>query len=293
MKTTNCIMIGIIGLAVSLATADARPSGPRGHGRDRGEGQGFGRHLMAPGQMLRALSPDEREKLKGAAAKAKDDPAVKAAREKVRSGDRKAGLEELRKAFRDAIVKADPTLEETLKKVSPAARGKDEARSPRQRGPQERLGQGPRGSEGACPHCGNPAWRGDQGYGFRRSWGQAPRPPGPGSRGGPAFQFRRGPNQPPQQPMPGFRGPQGFPQQRGWAQPPQGSNPRWAPGGPNRNSPRGYFPPPPQGRAYGRDAQGQSHQNAPPPGGGPRHRYPGRGSPPHRGGNPWQGPDFQ
>lgn len=236
MKTHNLILIGILGAGFAAATAEAQPFGPRGWGH--GQNPGWGQRFAGRGMALQGLPPDVREKLKTAVTKAKEDPAVKAAREKLRGGDRKAAIGEFRKAFRDAIVKADPSLEEPLKKAGPMMRRQ---------------------------------------FQNRRGWAQAPPMP--------------------QQPAPRLRGGQGFQNRRGWAQPPQGANPQWGRGQPGPNCPRGFCPPQQEGRGYGRGRQNQAPPMPPPNQGwqqrGPQGRGPGWGPPPHRGGPPWQGPNFQ
>lgn len=270
MKTPHLIMIGILGSGLGAATADAQPSDPGKIGY--GQGPGLGQRFIGRGMVGQALSPDVREKLKNAATKAKEDPAVKAARDKLRGGDRRAAFEECRKAYRDALIKADPSLEEPLKKIGPMMRHQYGKGAFRDKGPRNMLGQGP--GKNAGPYGGNPAWGGGQGFQYRRGWGQMP-------------QWRN----------PGFRGGQGFQQRRGLGQQQQGFNPQWGPAQPGPNCPRGYCPPQPPQRGYGRGWQGQVPQAPPPQQGwqqrGPQGRGPGWGTPPHRGGPPWQGPNFQ
>ncbi len=276
MRARHWILMGIAGAVAASGGAWAQPAGPGGPGGERGPGPAFRQRLMARGEMWRSLSPDERERLKGAAAKAKEDPAVKAARDKLRGGDRRAALEELRKAFREAIVKADPTLAETLKKAGPMARESFGKGASRGRGHKDPQGQG--FHRGPGPGRGGPAWRGGPGYGLQqRQWAR-----------------------PPQQPRTGSRGPQGFsPQHRGWAQPPQGPGPRWMP--PGRQAPacpRGFCPPQSPQRGFGRGGWTQAPQNPPPPPRGwqapaPQGPGPGWASPPHRRWGTGPGQSFQ
>lgn len=63
-------------------------------------------------ERLSVLTPEERQKLKAAHRKAKDDPAVKAA-EATRSTDHKS----YHKAIRDAMLRADPSVAPILEKV--------------------------------------------------------------------------------------------------------------------------------------------------------------------------------
>jgi hypothetical protein len=265
MRARHWILMGIVGAIAASGGAWAQPAGPGG---ERGPGPAFRQRLMARGEMWRSLSPDEREKLKGAAAKAKEDPAVKAARDKLRGGDRRAAFEELRKAFREAIVKADPTLAETLKKAGPTARERF--------GKGARLGRGHKDPQGQGFHRGTGPGRGGPGYGLQqRQWAR-----------------------PPQQPRAGFRGPQGLsPQHRGWTQPPQGPGPRWMP--PGRQAPacpRGFCPPQSPQRGYGRRGWTQAPQNPPPRGWqapAPQGPGPGWAPPPHRGWGTGPGQSFQ
>lgn len=90
-----------------------------------------------------SLTPAQREQLKAARSAAKDDPAVKAAEEKVRVAqgpeDRRAAMKEAHKAMKAAMLKADPSVGSLLEKMPPPMRGR--------RGPG---GDGPKGS----PHGG-------------------------------------------------------------------------------------------------------------------------------------------
>lgn len=67
------------------------------------------------------LNDAERDQLKAARAKAKEDPAVQAADKKkdaaATPADRKAASDEYRQAMRAAMVKADPSVEPVLKKL--------------------------------------------------------------------------------------------------------------------------------------------------------------------------------
>jgi len=66
------------------------------------------------------LSEEERAKLKAAHQKAMADPAVQAAREKLRQARR-----EFREILRPALLKADPSLQPILDKMRPERTGKD------------------------------------------------------------------------------------------------------------------------------------------------------------------------
>jgi len=86
-----------------------------------------------------SLTPEQKRQLKAARSTAKDDPAVQAAREKMRDAQgpearREAGRE-MHKAMKAAMLKADPSLAPLLEKLGPGIMGRD-------RGPQ---GDGPQG----------------------------------------------------------------------------------------------------------------------------------------------------
>jgi len=69
------------------------------------------------------LSEGDRQKLMSAREKAKTDPAVVAAHQKLKDAktpeDRRAAGEEMHKAMREAILKADPTLGPVLDQMKP------------------------------------------------------------------------------------------------------------------------------------------------------------------------------
>jgi 3-methyladenine DNA glycosylase/8-oxoguanine DNA glycosylase len=87
---------------------DEEKRGPEGRGG--GKQKGF-----------QNLTEAEREQLMKAREKVKDDPAVKAARDKREAAttpaERQAAAEELHKAINDATLKADPSLAPVLKKL--------------------------------------------------------------------------------------------------------------------------------------------------------------------------------
>ena len=66
------------------------------------------------------LSEDERARLKAAHQKAMADPAVRAAREKLRQARR-----EFREVLRPALLKADPSLQPILDKMRPERPDRD------------------------------------------------------------------------------------------------------------------------------------------------------------------------
>jgi hypothetical protein len=64
------------------------------------------------GQRLANLSPEERQKLQAARQKAMEDPAVQAARDKMRQAHK-----EFRDAMNAALLKADPSIHPILNKI--------------------------------------------------------------------------------------------------------------------------------------------------------------------------------
>jgi hypothetical protein len=66
------------------------------------------------------LNEEERSRLKAAHQKAMTDPAVWAAREKLKQARR-----EFREVMRPALLKADPTIQPILEKMRPNRPGKD------------------------------------------------------------------------------------------------------------------------------------------------------------------------
>ena len=66
------------------------------------------------------LSEEERAKLRAAHEKAMADPAVQAAREKLRQARR-----EFREVMRPALLKADPSIQAILDKLRPERPGRD------------------------------------------------------------------------------------------------------------------------------------------------------------------------
>lgn len=71
-------------------------------------------------RMLANLSEDERARLRAAHQKAMTDPAVQAAREKLKQARR-----EFREVLRPALLKADPSLQPILDKLRPERLDKD------------------------------------------------------------------------------------------------------------------------------------------------------------------------
>jgi hypothetical protein len=67
-----------------------------------------------------SLNEEERAKLKAAHQKVMADPAVRAAREKLRQARR-----EFREVMRPALLKADPSLQPILEKMRPERPGRD------------------------------------------------------------------------------------------------------------------------------------------------------------------------
>ena len=69
-------------------------------------------------QRLANLSPEERQKLQTTRQKAMQDPAVQAARDKMRQARR-----EFRDAMHAAMLKADPSVQPILNKIPQGRRG--------------------------------------------------------------------------------------------------------------------------------------------------------------------------
>ena len=98
-----------------------------------------------------SLTPEQKQQLKAARSTAKDDPAVQAAREKMRDAQgpearREAGRE-MHQAMKAAMLKADPTLAPLLEQLGPGLMGPGGPH--RDRGPEGgRPGGPPSGMEG-------------------------------------------------------------------------------------------------------------------------------------------------
>jgi Spy/CpxP family protein refolding chaperone len=69
---------------------------------------------------LANLSEEERARLKAAHQKALEDPAVRAAQERLRQARR-----EFRQVMRPALIKADPSIQAILDKLRPEKPGRD------------------------------------------------------------------------------------------------------------------------------------------------------------------------
>jgi membrane protein involved in colicin uptake len=74
-----------------------------------------------------SLTPEQKQQLKAARSAAKDDPAVQAAREKIRTAQepeaKRAAAKEMHEAVKSAMLKADPNLGPLLEKLGPGAMG--------------------------------------------------------------------------------------------------------------------------------------------------------------------------
>lgn len=74
-----------------------------------------------------SLTPEQRQQLKSARQKAKDDPAVQAAREKMRDARgpeaKRAAAREMHEAMKAAMLKADPSLASLLDQLEPPGPG--------------------------------------------------------------------------------------------------------------------------------------------------------------------------
>jgi Spy/CpxP family protein refolding chaperone len=66
------------------------------------------------------LTEEDRVRLKAAHQKAMEDPAVRAAQEKLRQARR-----EFRQLMRPALIKADPSIQQILEKMRPERPGRD------------------------------------------------------------------------------------------------------------------------------------------------------------------------
>jgi Spy/CpxP family protein refolding chaperone len=78
-------------------------------------------------QKFRSLTPEQRKQLKAARMAAKDDPAVQAAREKLRAAQgpeaKRAAAKEMHEAMKAAMLKADPSLAPLLEQLGPPGPG--------------------------------------------------------------------------------------------------------------------------------------------------------------------------
>lgn len=79
-----------------------------------------GRHQMERRARWANLNEDERSRLKAAHQKAMADPAVQAARDRLRQARR-----EFREVMRPAMLKADPSIQPILDKVRAERQDKD------------------------------------------------------------------------------------------------------------------------------------------------------------------------
>lgn len=90
-----------------------------------------------------SLTPEQRQQLKAARQKAKDDPAVQTAREKMRNAQgpeaKRDAARQMLEAMKAAMLKADPSLGPLLEKLGPGMIG---PQPPHRRGPD---GEGPDG----------------------------------------------------------------------------------------------------------------------------------------------------
>ena len=77
----------------------------------KGDGANGGQHWE---QKMANLSPTERDELRAAHAKAMKDPAVRAAKMKMKQARR-----ELREAMKAAMLKSDPAIQPVLEKMLP------------------------------------------------------------------------------------------------------------------------------------------------------------------------------
>ena len=117
---------GSLGTQLSVRAEDAPPTRQRPSGDAPRPGGGFGFRGAGPG--FDSLSRDEKDKLKAASEKARQDPKVEAARAKM-----EAAAKEMRETMNAALVAADPSVEPILKKLEEARvkAMKEAARRPR------------------------------------------------------------------------------------------------------------------------------------------------------------------
>jgi hypothetical protein len=120
MKLKLAFLLALISSAGLIAADAPKPDAPKGDA-PKGEGKKPGK--KGP-QKPEAVSEDDWKKFLAASEKAKEDPAVKAAEEKMKAdpkdADARKALMEARKA---AILKADASLDGVLKALE-EARGK-------------------------------------------------------------------------------------------------------------------------------------------------------------------------
>ncbi len=105
--------IALTALTAGIACAKPQPPPPVD-----GAGPGFEK-------MLAKLDPEQRERVKAAHEKAMQVPEIREARERVA-----AAVDDLREKMRAAMLKADPSLEDVMKKQAPNGRpGREEPAS--------------------------------------------------------------------------------------------------------------------------------------------------------------------
>lgn len=99
-----------------------------------------------------SLTPEQKEKLKAARMAAKDDPAVQAAREKLRAAQgpeaKRAAAKEMHDAVKAAMLKADPSLAPLLEQLGPGAFGPPHKRGPGPHGEDDPDGPPPPDMDG-------------------------------------------------------------------------------------------------------------------------------------------------
>jgi Spy/CpxP family protein refolding chaperone len=102
MKIKSLIMVSVLALSLQMTPfVFAQSPGAGGNGQN-------GRWE----KRLANLSPEDRQKVEAAREKAMQDPAVQAAREKMREASR-----EFREAMHAAMLKADPSIKPILDKM--------------------------------------------------------------------------------------------------------------------------------------------------------------------------------
>ena len=103
-------------------------------------------------QKFRSLTPEQRKQLKAARMAAQDDPAVQAAREKLRTAQgpeaKRAAAKEMHEAIKAAMLKVDPSLAPLLEQLGPGAFGPPHKRGPGRHGEDDPDGPTPPDMDG-------------------------------------------------------------------------------------------------------------------------------------------------
>jgi alkylhydroperoxidase family enzyme len=111
MNRRNLLTMSILAAALQFA--------PMAFGQDESQ-QGWNRRGRWENQASN-LTPEERQKLQATRQKAMQDPAVHAAREKMRQAQK-----EFQESMRAAMLKADPSVQAILDKIPKSGRANPE-----------------------------------------------------------------------------------------------------------------------------------------------------------------------